>query len=53
MQAIGYGGEGAQDHTGVLGGIPPPLIPPSLILPPPVLCIRIDPARLVALEILP
>jgi hypothetical protein len=52
MQAIGYGGDGAQLNAGVLGGIPPPLIPPSLILPPPELCILIDAACLVFVEIL-
>jgi len=58
MQAIGYGGAGAQLKAGVvvvagvLGGIPPPLIPPSLILPPPWLCILIAAACLVFVEIL-
>jgi hypothetical protein len=58
MQAIGYGGAGAQLKAGVvvvagvLAGIPPPLIPPSLILPPPWLCILIDAAYLVFLEML-
>jgi len=53
MQAIGYGADGAQLKVGVFGGIPPPLIPPNLILPPPWLCILIAPACLVFLEMLP